>query len=247
MKRRIETYGKNGVLEIIGNPLESILFMRGIPIQYSWYAERGTTMRYHLVKGIEKGALHLTSRMDDSLKRGIKSESDFMTISDYFNQLFLFGTYEYGCYEVGSNGASFVLFPESNGYSGFESYGGMLEYTATQSSICDDIVDNYKEQILRGSRPIVVLLHVENSWMFYVIDGHHKLSAYRKANIEAHAMIITKIGNEYKSLDETIELAKSMNCTNMEYLNWMKKEKEDLSYYRSQTLDLDKTFRLIKN
>ena len=32
MKRIIETYGKNGVLEIVGNPQETILYLRDMGI-----------------------------------------------------------------------------------------------------------------------------------------------------------------------------------------------------------------------
>jgi len=38
MKRTVEVYGKNGVLEIKGNPQESTLYLKGKPIQFSWYA-----------------------------------------------------------------------------------------------------------------------------------------------------------------------------------------------------------------
>ena len=42
MKRIIETYGKKGVLEIVGNPQETILYLKNKPIQYSWLAEKNT-------------------------------------------------------------------------------------------------------------------------------------------------------------------------------------------------------------
>ncbi len=83
--------------------------------------------------------------------------------------------------------------------------------------------------------------------MFYILDGHHKFCAYGKANIKPHAIIITKLGNKYKSIEETIELAKSMNCTNKKYIKWMKREKKNLSYYKDKKLDLEKTFKRIKN
>ena len=82
--------------------------------------------------------------------------------------------------------------------------------------------------------------------MFYILDGHHKFCGYGKANVKPHALIITKLENKYKSTEETIHLAKNMNCTNEEYLNWMKQEKKNLRYYKNQKLDLEKTFKRIK-
>ena len=48
MKKIIENPGKNTVIHITGNPQESILYLNDRPIQYSWYAEAGSTWRYHI-------------------------------------------------------------------------------------------------------------------------------------------------------------------------------------------------------
>ena len=69
MKHRIETFGKNGVLEIIGNPQETIVFLLDRPIQYSWYAEIGSTHRYHIAQGRSKQVLQLNNGIEDSIKK----------------------------------------------------------------------------------------------------------------------------------------------------------------------------------
>lgn len=245
MKRIIETYGKNGVLEIVGNPQETILYLRDKPIQYSWYAEIGSTWRFHIAQGLNNQAVNLNNRIEDLLKRGIKNEVDFLGVAEYFNRFFKYGKYEYGYYEMFKD-ISLIGIPKDENYESFDSYGGCLEISATQNSINEELVAEYKEQILRGKRPVIILLHVENSWMFYILDGHHKFCGYRKANIKPHAIIITKLENKYKSTKETIQLAKRMNCTNEVYLNWMKREKKNLSYYKDMKLDLEEIFKLIK-
>ena len=244
MKRIIETYGKNGVLEIIGNPQETILYLRDKPIQYSWYAEVGSTWRYHIAQGLNKQAVKLNNRIEDLLKIEIENETDFIATTEYFNKFFKYGKYEYGYFEMFKD-LNWIEIPEDENYKSFDYYGGSVAISPTQNSIDDELVKDYKEQILRGKRPVIVLLHVENSWMFYIIDGHHKFCAYGKANIAPHAIIITKLENKYKSTEETIELAKRMNCTNQEYLKWMKQEKKNLKYYKKKKLDLEKTFKRI--
>lgn len=245
MKKRIETYGKNGVLEIVGNPQESILYLKDKPIQYSWFAEIGSTWRYHIAQGLNQQAVEVNKGIEDLLKRGIANEGDFLAITEYFNKFFKYGTYEYGYYELFED-LDWIEIPKDENYKSFDYYGGCPDVTPTQNSIDDNIVEEYKQQILKGSRPATILLHVENSWMFYILDGHHKFCAYGQANIKPHAIIITKIGNENKPISETIELAKRMNCTNKEYIDWMKKEKQNLSYYKNQELNLEETFRRIE-
>lgn len=246
MKRIIETDGKNGVIAITGNPQESILYLKDRPIQYSWFAEIGSTWRYHIAQGLDKQAIEVNKGIEDLLKRGIKNEGDFLAITEYFNKFFKFGNYEYGYYEM-SEDANWVEIPEDENYSCFDYYGGCLDISPTQNSIDENKVEEYNQAILKGLRPVIILIHVQNSWMFFILDGHHKFCAYGKANIKPHAIIITKIGNEYKSLDETIELAFRMNCKNIEYINWMKSEKGNLDYYKDRKLNLEKTFKRINN
>lgn len=243
--KTIQTYGKNGVLEIIGNPQETMLFLNDKPIQYSWYAEIGTTWRYHIARGLKKKAIPLSYNIEGSLKSEIKNEDDFRNVAKYFVNFLKYGTYEYGYYEMFKE-LNWIEIPEDEEYSNFDYYGGCLDISPTQNAINTKLVEEYKEQILKGVRPIIILIHVENSWMFHILDGHHKFCAYGRAKVKPHAIIITKIGNEYKSVESTIELAKKMNCTIKKYIDCMRDEKANLKYYKSQKIDLEKEFRRIK-
>jgi len=245
MKRVVEVYGKYGVLEIVGNPQETILYLKNKPIHYSCYAEVGSTWRYHIAQGLNDQIVRVNGRTENLLKRGIKNEGDFLAVTEYFNSFFKYGKYEYGCYEMHKD-MHFTDTPKSNNYESFDFYGGMLELSPTQNFIDNTAVEEYKEKILRGVRPVIILLHLQNSWMFYILDGHHKFHAYKKANIAPYAIIITKLESKYKSIEETIQLAKKMNCKNEDYIYWMKREKKNLSHYNDEKLDLVKQFKLIK-
>ena len=49
-----------------------------------------------------------------------------------------------------------------------------------------------------------------------------------------------------RTTEETIALAKSMNCSRQDYLEHMKREKRNLGRYRNKKLVLEEAFRLIK-
>ena len=100
MKKRIKTYGKKGILEIIGNPQETILYLRNRPIQYSWYVEAGSTLRYTIAQGLNKQAVRLNEKTQKSLKEGIHNTQRFLEIIEYFTPFFKYGIYEYGYYEL---------------------------------------------------------------------------------------------------------------------------------------------------
>ena len=245
MKRIIEIIGKNGVIDIYGNPLETIFYLRGKPIQYSWFAEVGSTWRYHLAQGLNKQSVKLNLEIQRILKEGVKNEGEFLAITEYFNQFFVYGKYEYGYFEL-FNGIYWVDIPHNEEYDCFDYYGGCLNISPTQNIIDDTIVETYKEEILKGKRPTMVILHIENSHMFFILDGHHKFKAYKLAEIAPYAIVITKLGNEYKSYESTLYIAKQMQCNKIEYLKRMKESKENLNYYIKQKIDLDKLFRRIK-
>ncbi|MEO1450749.1 MAG: hypothetical protein AAFV07_14565 [Bacteroidota bacterium] len=244
MKHSLTTYGKNGVLKIKGNPQETMLYLRSKPIQYSWYAEVGSTWRYHIAQGLDKQAINIHAGMEEQLKNGIANEGEFLGICEYFNRFFTYGTYEYGHFELPVD-LGWIEIPEQEAYKSFDYYGGLLSISPTQNSIDKAIVRDYKVQILKGARPAIVLLHMENSWMFYLLDGHHKFMAYKLAQVQPRAVIITKLGNDYPSTEETITLAKAMDCVNPTYLKWMKCEKERIEAYKNKILDLEAEFERI--
>lgn len=245
VNRIIETYGKEGVIDIVGNPQETILYLKDKPIQYSWLAEIGSTWRYHIAKRMESQIIKIHDGIVDQLKRGIKNQGDFLGVSEYFSEFLKHGKYEFGYYKL-FHDIYCVDVPEGDGYRSFDYYGGGFSITATQSHIDDYVLLKYKDSILTGSRPAIVIIHVENSPKFFLLDGHHKFYAYQNAKKEPHAIIITKLGNRNLPVEDTINLATSMGCEHPEYFKWMKKEKKNLNYYKKRKLKLSEVFEQIK-
>ena len=245
MKRAVETYGKNGVITISGSPQESILYLRNKPIQYSWLAEIGSTWRYHIAQGLKKQSIQINLEIERILKAGIRNEGEFLVVTEYFVKFLTYGKYEFGNFELFED-ISWVNIPVEEIYQSFDYYGGCFNISPTQNRINELLVDEYKENILKGAKPVMVIIHVENSHMFYILDGHHKFKAYKKANKSPFAIVITKLGNEIKTEAEGIKLAKSMNCNNQDYLKRLKDEKQNLDYYLKSKMDIDQIFTRIK-
>jgi len=245
MKRTLETYGKNGVIEIKGNPQETILYLRDKPIQYSWLAEVGSTWRYHIAQGLNNQIVKLHDGITDMLKRGISNEGEFLAITEFFIKFLKYGKYEFGHYKLFDD-ISWIEIPESEEYKSFDYYGGCFDIAPTQNSIDENLVEEYKEAILRGSRPTMVILHIKDSLKYFILDGHHKFKAYKKAKIDANSIIISKLGNDYKTFEETLNIAKQMKCKNKEYFKWMEKEKSNMKYYEGITVELENIFDEIK-
>lgn len=245
MKYEKEIYGKNGILRISGNAQEAMLFLKNEPIHYSWFAEIGSTWRYHIAKGINEGDIKRNTEIDRIVNKGISNEGEFLAVCEYYANFLNYGNYEFGYYQL-SNGIYMTTIPDAENYVSYDYYGGCEEFTPTQRNISSELVETYKTQIQKGSKPSMILLHVENSHMFFILDGHHKFVGYGQAKQKPHALIITKKENEFKSIDYTTKLAKQMNCDKRNYFERMKSEKMAIERYKSQKVNLEEFWELIK-
>lgn len=243
MKYEKEIYGKNGIIRISGNAQETMLFLKNEPIHYSWFAEIGSTWRYHIAKGIAEKDIQRNVEIDTIVNEGISNEEEFLAVCEYYSNFLNYGHYEFGQYEL-STGIYMTYIPNAENYVSYDYYGGCEDFTPTQRYLNERIVENYKTQILRGSKPSMILIHVENSHMFFILDGHHKFIAYGKAQQIPNALIITKKGNEYKSIDYTTKLAKRMDCDNSNYFQRMKSEKLEIERYKAQKVNLEEFWEL---
>jgi len=245
MKYEKEIYGKNGVIRISGNAQESMLFLRNEPIHYSWFAEIGSTWRYHIAKGITENSIKKNEEIDRIVGQGISNQNDFLAVSEYYSNFLNYGFYEFGLFQL-STGIYMTHIPEAENYVSYDYYGGCEEFTPTQRNFSEEVSESYKTKILKGINPTMVIIHVENSHMFFILDGHHKFIGYGKAKKAPYALIITKKGNEYKSIDYTLNLAQKMNCDESNYIARMKSEKKNIERYKTKKVKLEEFWNPIK-
>jgi hypothetical protein len=65
----------------------------------------------------------------------------------------------------------------------FYPYGSVLVFTQTTDTLNRDRVEYHLGRIRDGHRPIALTATVAGGWCEFVIDGHHKLRAYKLAGV----------------------------------------------------------------
>ncbi|WP_018343455.1 hypothetical protein [Cytophaga aurantiaca] len=243
MKKKINIQNDDGVIELRGSFQDAALYLNKEPIQYTWFAEIGSTWRFHIAKGLPPGTIKENLENQERVKKGILTEEDFYAIVDYYKQFLARGEYEFGYYKLHKH-HDWINIPKNDEFKHFDYYGGCPDLIPTQNNIKESWVEFYIEQIKEGTKPAIIILQNEESCLNFILDGHHKFLAYRKANAEPHALIITKLNKSNLSVTEALDLAKKMNCNNEKYINSIKEEKEMELY--TMRLDLNKTYQEIE-
>ncbi len=239
MKKRVNIQHDEGVLILQGNFKETVLYANQLPIQYTWFAEIGSTWRYHIARSLPPHTIKENKENQELVKRGIKSTGDFYEIVNYYKQFLGRGEYEFGYYKLHKYHA-WINIPKGKTYQSFDYYGGCPDIIPTQNNINEELVNMYAEQIRNGLKPVLVVLHNEGSHIEFILDGHHKFLAYNKLKMEPYAVIITKLGETNINVAEALELLHRMNCSNPAFIEIIKEQKEDTPDYLR--MDLSKTY-----
>ena len=228
MKKEIKVNNNTGVLDIKGSFSEALLTLNEKPIQFTWFAEVGTTWRYHLAKGLIKSPFLRKAHIETILSDGILNEEQVNAVIRYYKSFLKTGYYSFGTYQL--NRHTGFLPTTSSAYTASDTYGGIVGIIGTQININTATVDSYKEQILKGKRPCLILFRNEHSHNQFVLDGHHKFLAYKGTKIKPHALIITKLNPKALSKEDALQALKKMKSTNVAYHNALKEEKKNPSY-----------------
>jgi len=242
MKKKIDISNKFGIIDIKGDNQESVLYLNGLPIQYTWYAEIGSTWRYHIAKGVNERSWAESSIASEMLKNGVATTTEFDALVDYYSQFLKTGQYEFGTYDLHEH-YGLIHLPEGDNFQSFDYYGGCPDIIPTQCKYDDLIINEYKQSIKQGLRPTMVIFHVAKSHILFILDGHHKFLAYGQLKIKPRAIIISKLNSSTMSIEQSLKMASKLECNKENYLNWIKNEKKN-KYFDFQ-LDLEKDYEYI--
>jgi hypothetical protein len=243
VKKKIKVQNDDGIIAIRGDFQESVLYLKNQPIQYTWFGSIGSTWRFHIAKGLPKTSIKENIANQELVKKGISSKEEFYEIVDYYRQFLGRGEYEFGYYKLHIH-HDWINIPKNDMYKCFDYYGGCPDIIPTQNNINEEIVEFYITQIKLGLKPNIIVLHNEDSYIIFILDGHHKFLAYKKLKLEPYAVIITKLGKSTMTESEALELANRMNCDNEKYLKSIMDEKQDK--YFNLRLNLDKDYKEIE-
>lgn len=217
--KTLVTEGQN-IIKILSDGFASCLIIEKA-LTVNWPDCRGSVGEYYSISNYSsEERQQLTIELNNVLING--SDEQILNSIIIFLNLFTNGEYEIGITELDKETSSFfhlnqVLYsesvPENERFSGsFYPYPyENLNYffTIPDNSLNSERIDFYIDQIKNGARPKIIVFesfNLKNSEYSsnYIIDGHHKLKAYLKLDINIPAVSILKFENETNQTEELL-------------------------------------------
>ena len=217
MKEHVNIENGNGTLEIKGEKYDSALLLNGDLIQFTFLREIGSTWRYQIAKGIKESDLISEQKFSNFVKYGFLTSEALSSQFEFILSCLTDGKYEIELTEIHSDTGVVEIHENIDDYYNSDVYGGMTEIIETQSEFNENVVDEYIELIKKGNEPILILLKVKGSENTFIIDGHHKFTAYGRLKKNAKCLIITKLNSKKINKEEGIEFIRKVKPENSEY------------------------------
>lgn len=204
MKTRSEKYfleTGHGSISLKGDDFDCAIYFKGKPYALNWSDCEGSIGQYLVKTGIEgyKEDLRQIRYIIDS---GLQNNQPIY--SQLYPLLQLFEMGEFSLTNYVPEKWEIINFDLAEKVAYYP-----LEYVYVPTRSLEDLnsktVKNFEQRIRRGERPIVITASVEKGWCEFVIDGHHKFEAYRKAKKSPNVVNIEKRKSEL-SLEEGLEI-----------------------------------------
>lgn len=198
---------QSGSLDIRGNDFEAALLLNKKIFAFHW-SDCGGSVGQHLVRRVSRNNHEALQGMCKSVEKPITPNE---TLEEHFSEvlsLLASGHYLLALEEIPAD--SYVVeflsteggnLEATNFYPGF---GAMLA-TQPSSKLSSTIVDRFSEKIARGARPFVVTISAEDAWCEFIIDGHHKIPAYRRTNVPILRLNIIRRNSKRLPLIDLLE------------------------------------------
>lgn len=177
---RVERYRLRdgyGSIGLKGDDFDCAIYFKGKPYALNWCAPMGTVFGYLVRTGVEGFQVDL-----QQIRTIVQSKPDeHEPLHSQFApllQLFEPGNYVLTYYDALKWIDAGYKADDLVGYYP-ESY--VLATTQPKNSLDRSTVKEYLEKIRNGARPTVITASPEDGLCEFVIDGHHKLEAYRLA------------------------------------------------------------------
>jgi hypothetical protein len=186
----------HSLIDVRGGGFDSVLLAGGRPIALNWCDCEGSVGQY----------LARAGRTDcESELRSLRHTLDGHWLGDAaissqifpFLELFVPGRYRLR-YVGSSPDCDYVEFDASwdfaTRHDGFYPYGHVLVFTQSTDALNRDQVAHYREVIRSGRQPIALTATAEDGWCDFVIDGHHKLQAYKVEGVRPTFVSVCRLG-----------------------------------------------------
>lgn len=191
MKPRIEKYFLDngyGSIDLKGDEFDCAIYFQGKPYAINWSDCEGSVGQYLVrtgIKGYEKDLKQIRYIVENGL-----DENQLIGDQLYpLLKLFKFGEFTLINYEPEEWDLTDSKLEKQVNY-----YPLNYVYVPTQSmeQLNMDTLEKYENKINGGEKPIVVTASVEGGWCEFIVDGHHKLEAYRRSKKSPNVLNIQK-------------------------------------------------------
>ncbi len=193
----------HAVIDIRGGEFDSALLVQGKPIALNWSDCEGSVAQYMARAGAtnyEENLGSLRHLLDDALRSDVALRPQI----DYFLQLFVPGRYrltyhedcpEWDYAEFSTNWST------AKEYDHVYPYGWLLVFTQPTDGLNQEQVHKYLHAIESGQRPVALTGTVKDGWCEFVLDGHHKLRAYKAAGVNPSFVSVCRLNAPRLSSD----------------------------------------------
>ncbi|QDQ29079.1 hypothetical protein FNU76_23515 [Chitinimonas arctica] len=202
----IDITGSQCFLGVRGGDFEAALIVNGQIAVYHWCDCAGSVGQ-NLVRSVATSTLASVQRFRKSVESEIPPQS---TLASHFSEILLLletGQYLLVLEDIPSDSyvveialAEIPLLEVTNFYPGF----GAMVATQFEPSMSSKRVEEYVQAIEAGIRPTVITLSSKGAWSEFILDGHHKLKAYRASNVQIRRLAITRLDSPQLPLEQAM-------------------------------------------
>ena len=175
----------HSLIDVRGGGFDSALSVGGRPIVFNWCDCEGSVGQYLARAGridCEKELRSLRHTLDGNWLPDVPISSQIYP----FLELFVPGHYRLrrveSCPDCDTTEFD-AAWDFARSHDSFYPFGTTLVFTQSTDSLDHNRVAHYVERIRCGHRPIALTATAAEGWCEFVLDGHHKLTAYKMAGV----------------------------------------------------------------
>jgi hypothetical protein len=186
----------SAVIDVRGNgDFDVALFLRGQPVALNWCDCQGSVGQYLVWSGRTDFASDLAA-VRDALSG--EDAEHVLALSDLQPVLDLFAPGRYQLfYTDAAQGIDYLEYGQarapSDHWCDYYPHFRSLVLIQAVSALNLERVEHFAERIRAGKRPVVLTATAPGAWCEFVIDGHHKLRAYRNTKVPPRIVSIVRL------------------------------------------------------
>jgi hypothetical protein len=196
VEEEYELVAGRSLIDVRGGGFDSVLLVGGRLIVLNWCNCAGSVEQYLARAGRADCESELRT-LRYALEGNWSCEAPISSRIFPFLELFVPGRYRLRPV-VSCPDCEYIEFDSSwefaRGHEEFYPFGRVLVFTQSTDALDRGRVGHYREVIRRGRRPIALTATVEDGWCEFVVDGHHKLQAYKAEGVRPTFVSVSRLG-----------------------------------------------------